>query len=298
MGNRVAPSVAIVTLAIACGRTDLLLSSATEGIDAAPVLADAAPADAPLREDSPPDATSEESVPSDSGMTAEVGAPDGGGATDDGSPGGCGPANCDSCCLPDGTCASFLSKLACGAGGQACMVCAPGEFCKGGCVGYQDNCGPSNCAGCCENSDLCATGNDDFACGHSGEECQRCVPDEGTGQCVPLAAGGGLCNGVQSCNPSSCNGCCEGNACLVGDTEDSCGSFGAACATCSAGQACASTPTGYACIAAPCDPSTCAGCCDGLVCALGDQDVACGKGGQACVSCAASGQKCAQSACH
>jgi hypothetical protein len=300
VGSRVATAMVILTLVTACGRTELILSGAAPGNDAAFPAVDAS-TDAPVDEDTASDAPGDSHTERDS-ETRDTRVPDSDVIDGEGgSPAACGVATCpDSCCLPDGSCALNESNLACGTGGQACVVCAPDEFCKGRCNKYQDNCGPSNCAGCCENSNICAPGDDDYACGHMGYQCQPCLSGGSTGQCVPLSAGGGICNGGTSCDAANCTGCCQGSICLVGDQEGACGSHGATCEMCPAGQACAFVmmDTGYACMAAPCDPSTCSGCCDGLVCAVGNQDVACGSGGEACVSCAASQQKCSQNACH
>ena len=304
VGSRVATATAILTLATGCGRTELIWSGAASGSDAALPTVEAsadASAEAPVDEDAHSDATSDSHAQGDA-ETMDRSVPDSDVADGEGgSAAACSAATCpDSCCLPDGSCALNESNLACGTGGQACTVCASDAVCKGVCTKYQDDCGPSNCPGCCENSNICAPGDDDMACGHMGYQCQPCAPGEGTSQCMPLSAGGGVCSGGASCDPANCTGCCQGNICLVGDVEGACGSHGVTCAMCPAGQACAfvTMDMGYACTAAPCDPSTCSGCCDGLVCAVGDQDVACGSGGEACVNCAASEQKCAQNACR
>jgi hypothetical protein len=292
VGNRVALCAVLVAGAVACSRSDLGLLEAPGGsaADASAPSGDAARDAASTGDTGAP----RDARPGLDGPLLDAGVP-----PDGGTAAGCGPTRCGTCCLPDGTCAPVDDDQACGYGGQACVVCPPGSFCKGACFQFQDNCGPGNCAGCCGGVDLCASGTGDVACGSGGEQCQRCVPQEGTGQCEPLPHGGGLCNATPSCTPGNCTGCCAGDVCLVGDTESACGSNGSACAACPAGQACESVmKVGYACVAAPCDPSTCTGCCDGLVCAMGDQDIACGSGGAACTDCVASGRACVQGACR
>lgn len=47
----------------------------------------------------------------------------------------------------------------------------------------------------------------------------------------------------------------------------------------------------------PCSPATCNGCCDGDVCAVGNQDIACGTGGEACADCTAMHYTCISATC-
>jgi hypothetical protein len=213
----------------------------------------------------------------------------------------CGPDVCHGCCQPDGICVTSDTTTACGFGGEPCSTCAASEFCRGTCLRYQSNCGLSNCPGCCEGFDICATGLNDVECGQNGQQCQRCVPSEGTGRCVPQARGGGLCNAIVSCNPANCGGCCEGNVCVIGVNQDHCGNNGAPCGTCPAGTECVSAArgTGGGCAnVGSCDPSNCVGCCSGNVCAYGNQDVACGAGGAVCSDCTSRGAKCVSGNCE
>lgn len=60
------------------------------------------------------------------------------------------------------------------------------------------------------------------------------------------------------------------------------------------GQTCRSTPGGGGrCEGAPtCGPANCGGCCDGNTCVAGSDSVACGKQGNACTNCTATGRTC------
>jgi hypothetical protein len=167
-------------------------------------------------------------------------------------------------------------------------------------VHYQTSCGPSNCSGCCEAASVCAKGVNGVQCGQGGQQCQRCVPSEGTGQCVPQAGGGGLCNASTSCGPSNCQaGCCEGNLCVVGLSDAHCGNNAAPCQACPTGTQCvAAAGVGGQCSAVgTCGPQSCPGCCSGNVCAYGNQDIACGTAGAACNDCTAGGHRCISGIC-
>ncbi len=299
-------AVVLACLTAACGRTEL------DDFGAAPF-------DAGLSADAPPGdgdgGTGDSSMEGGGGSDASS---DTRGAVDtssldspatlgDGGVSGCNPTTCpESCCLPDGTCVQDENNQACGSGGTACKTCGPGEFCKGDCIHYQANCDATNCPGCCEGPAICAAGESNYACGNAGEECQRCVPSEGTGQCTPQGDAGGTCEALATCSPADCQGCCAGDVCLVGDADDACGSAGEVCAACGGGKSCTLDTTGqygakgqFVCAAtSPCDASTCAGCCDGLVCAEGTQDIACGSGGAVCANCQSAGQSCDQGQCQ
>jgi hypothetical protein len=75
--------------------------------------------------------------------------------------------------------------------------------------------------------------------------------------------------------------------CQQGLTNLVCGAGGVSCANClsmymvCSNQQCATPPEGT-----PCGPSTCQGCCDDTgMCGYGDEDTACGKGGNRCADC-------------
>lgn len=217
------------------------------------------------------------------------------------------PSNCNSttcpqgCCSADGTCVESDALNACGSGGEACEVCPPGDFCKGGCFHWQTDCSAANCAGCCSLG-LCSMGSSNYACGRGGGGCQRCVPSEGTGQCEPQTGGGGLCNGVVSCDPTNCPGCCVGNVCMDGVTNSQCGHGGMACQACGSLECRPGTSSvsyGGDCVdAGACGPGSCPGCCAGVGCAYGDQDTACGTGGASCDDCTIVGQTCVAHGCQ
>ncbi len=124
---------------------------------------------------------------------------------------------------------------------------------------------------------------------------------------------------------ATCDGCCVGDDCYPGGDSALCGSGGAACRDCGAGRACvggtceaapdycpgytgdhpccvAGDPCGFAgngfcdcdqacdwdaaeCAALACAAS-CPGCCQDGSCLPGDDLLACGQGGAACVPCA------------
>lgn len=100
---------------------------------------------------------------------------------------GCNSETCSpGCCVDANTCASGLNALACGSDGAQCAKCLTGQACNeqvkgGGACGPPPGpgCGPSNCAGCClplAQGDVCADGNQDFACGRGGAGCTICSP--------------------------------------------------------------------------------------------------------------------------
>lgn len=104
-----------------------------------------------------------------------------------------------------------------------------------------------------------------------------------------------------TCTPSSCpRGCCDSSdTCRAGTARDACGTFGETCDDCPregfplcdvGARSCARTVD-------TCDSSTCAdGCCSIIngspVCLRGNQDAACGNGGQACQACTDVGLAC------
>ena len=248
---RSAAVVAVCALVGACSRSDIsdepsMLDGSTSA-DASPPTKDAANSDA---------------------------------TTVDSSPGSC--TSCVGCCEGD-TCISLANETAsmCGFSNVACHACASkaDQCVKGACMHPQPNCGTSNCAGCCVDANNCSDGLSADACGFGGAECQGC----GKGACVPTSTGGSC---GSTCGPGNCKGCCDNGKCLLGQSDSSCGNSGDACVACKAPETCLvlGPSIGGTC-RAPCSTSTCAGCCDGEVCAVGDQDIACGVGGEACADC-------------
>ena len=157
----------------------------------------------------PPDGGTADGGTTDGG-TADAGEPDAGdtdGGTDGGSPDGgepdagppdAGGGTCTTCVQPGGGCVPTTSARACGGSGVACVDCvADGR------------------ANQCTASGACSCGARGTACG----EGERCEGDT----CV--------------CDPDTCAGCCQDNACRNGDTVSACGINGATCTTCNTTKA-------------------------------------------------------------
>jgi len=64
--------------------------------------------------------------------------------------------------------------------------------------------------------------------------CQECAPSNDGGDCVADSGVGGQCEGVGTCDATSCAGCCAGNLCAVGTQSVGCGQRGVPCQDCSA----------------------------------------------------------------
>ena len=273
-------TLALASLTVACGRSSLDTDIPTSGFGG----------DAGFN-------------PVDAGELQDARVGDGASRTDsasstvDAGPPSCGA--CDGCCQGS-TCVPQLNQpaSACGWGGVACRGCPAGLDCvKGGaCVESQPNCSPSNCKGCCEDAMFCTDGlTAAGGCGLGGQLCHQC--QGATPECVAQPGGGGACGGVQTCNAENCPyGCCQGDVCSLGYSNDACGIQGNACVACPAGQSCvASSPGGGICQLPPfCTPENCSpgGCCQGNQCMPGTEDQACGEGGSFCTDCSATGGVC------
>jgi hypothetical protein len=92
--------------------------------------------------------------------------------------------------------------------------------------------GCSVCLGCCDTSGVCRPGNTDHACGMGGASCMDCTVTGGV--CV-----NGAC-AISACGPANCSGCCAQGVCvpLASQTDNKCGSGGAACVICRAMHLC------------------------------------------------------------
>ncbi len=219
----------------------------------------------------------------------------------------CNASNCAGCCdqtVYPPVCLPGYDAMKCGINGQTCVSCgASGKCDMGACIVAPD-CGPWNCAGCCNYSTwppTCQPGFDPFACGYDGNACEMC---SNGAVCEPTPSGGGVCSATQDCGPWNCTGCCDYNSwppsCWEGSDPKFCGSGGNACTTCVAGQQCVASPSGdggvsWSCSSVTqCGPGNCAGCCSGGVCFNGLDPASCGSGGALCQSCADS-QKCTPS---
>jgi hypothetical protein len=156
--------------------------------------------------------------------------------------GGCG--KCSGCCR-DNTCVDLASENVgvCGFNGSSCESCLSNGTCvRGACVYPRLNCGPLTCSGCCVDANHCADGVASDTCGFNGHSCQDC----GGGMCEPQLGGGGDCQ--LPCDLATCSGCCEGSACLLGNTDLFCGTSGQSCVTCPSGESCTSQSGGGSCM--------------------------------------------------
>lgn len=133
-----------------------------------------------------------------------------------------------------------------------------------------------SCNGCfaTEKKQNCLPGVKDKACGLGGKVCRECEGDKVCSQ--------GECQKPPSCNPSNCNGCCEGTVCRSGADPQACGSDGEQCQQCLHGATCEDGDC-----TVPCNSDTCPeGCCtDDGKCVEGMADDACGKNGGECIDC-------------
>lgn len=139
----------------------------------------------------------------------------------------CGPDTCTGCCTADDQCVTGSEALACGRAGTACEACSDGTACID--QRCQGSCGPDNCAGCCDANGVCVTNGTDTACGMGGGFCQNC------------AINGGTCGGAACVNPAcsqTCDGCCNGDTCVMATSDAQCGSLGDACVACPGDQRC------------------------------------------------------------
>jgi hypothetical protein len=149
-------------------------------------------------------------------------------------------------------------------------------------------CNATTCpSGCCDTTGHCQAGGTITQCGTLGETCQNCAA-EGFQECDPTAHACG--NPVATCDPATCNGCCEANVCFAGTDPNECGLNGEACQHCeSSNLTCSPQQT---CVQPACGPQTCSGCCFGDECLGGTDPAACGIGGAVCGNCLASNGTC------
>lgn len=210
----------------------------------------------------------------------------------------CGPSTCpNGCCDATGVCRTGADTRACGTAGQRCSDCIANgfQFCDARkvCGRNVTSCGPDECpGGCCRTeggTSRCLAGTDASACGRSGSTCIDCQQDGRSCDTVTRTCGTG------KCDATNCAGCCVGDQCLMGTASSACGVKGQTCTSCAAtGRTCLpSAGGGGTCEGAPtCGPANCGGCCDGNTCVGGSDSIACGKQGQACTNCAATGRTC------
>jgi hypothetical protein len=156
-------------------------------------------------------------------------------------------------------------------------------------------CRPETCpSGCCDASGRCRAGSDNTACGEDGVRCTNCLAQQkictSTGECG---------TSVSRCDSSTCpNGCCQGNVCVQGDGDTTCGRGGGACVNCANQNRRCNAATRSCDLPARCSPQNCDGCCVGNTCQSGGAATACGIKGAACNNCAERGQLCRNGSCE
>lgn len=198
----------------------------------------------------------------------------------------CDATTCPSgCCTNDGgrpRCVSGSEAVACGQGGLTCVNCTlQGRACDPRLrVCSTQRCDASNCNGCCVGNQ-CLGGTSPLSCGNLGNACVSCAAGQ---VCRTQPGGGGRCEGVATCGPMNCGGCCRNGQCLNGADTTACGRAGQQCATCGPNQTC--NPNTRVCQNLPtCGPLNCAGCCVGNQCVLSPTAQQCGRNGAQCAAC-------------
>jgi hypothetical protein len=140
----------------------------------------------------------------------------------------CDETNCDGCCNGS-ECLEGNTDDACGTGGMACETCSSPAVCDADTNSCVVPCNEDTCSGCCTADGECVDGEAIDACGTGGMNCMECNPADqncSQGACVD-----------KGCS-ETCDGCCDGDACLSGDLDGACGWFGVACITCDTGMTC------------------------------------------------------------
>jgi hypothetical protein len=125
--------------------------------------------------------------------------------------------------LCNGQCAGCCADADCG--GNACRdgrcAACPNDQreCRGGCIPMTACCSDGDCTG----SRTCIDGA--CTCRANERLCQ--------GACIPSdACCGSDCPPGPTCSSETCGGCCAGNVCRQGDSQNFCGRGGEACETC------------------------------------------------------------------
>ncbi len=121
------------------------------------------------------------------------------------------------------------------------------------------------------------------------------VPSVCVSGCDPACSEGQRCDPdrVCRCDPATCAGCCDGDACVAGDTAGSCGTMGENCQACVSGDMCRAGEC------SSCSLDSCGGCCAGASCVDALEFPNCGVSAAGdCVSCdVATADGCAAGAC-
>lgn len=107
----------------------------------------------------------------------------------------CSAATCSGCCA-GGACHTGLKEAACGADGELCVTCEPGEVCLAGAcaiaAGNPQPCDRESCPdGCCAEG-VCLSGTSIEACGGDGRRCTACASDETCTRAACAPREGGL----------------------------------------------------------------------------------------------------------
>lgn len=157
------------------------------------------------------------------GMCQRIGDGSGGGS------GGAGGAGCaDNQCRFNTVCVTQIASR-CGRNGSACVDCS---LAGAACNVTTGQC--ESCSGCLDASDVCQPGTTAQACGSAGARCQSC-PSTHT------CSSSRLCVARATCDATSCpSGCCQLDTCVpfASQTDQQCGSQGAACGACTNGDFC------------------------------------------------------------
>lgn len=134
--------------------------------------------------------------------------------------------------LCDGRCAGCCGDADCGGNacrdGQ-CAECPRGQrLCRGGCLDETACCSDGECTG----GQTCIAGA--CACRENERVCEgACIPkNECCGSDCPSPPPS------PTCSSENCRGCCEGNVCKEGDSQNFCGRAGAACSQCQPRESC------------------------------------------------------------
>ncbi|MFO0600727.1 MAG: hypothetical protein U0228_35790 [Myxococcaceae bacterium] len=205
----------------------------------------------------------------------------------------CNGSTCPTgCCGSDGICAPGKVRTECGTGGAMCLRCSSSEECVDGqCfplnvpdAGRDAGSGGCRCTGtCCLPDGTCAPNNEPTACGLAGQFCGQC-------------ASGQRCE-FGHCLSTSCGGCFDGlGVCRTGNDVAACGRDAGVCTACLADQGCVAGT----CVFTKCDSSNCRfGCCmPDKRCELAPSALACGTGGDPCLTCNAdAGEQCQNGFC-
>jgi hypothetical protein len=213
----------------------------------------------------------------------------------------CSPDTCLGCCSSTGECLDGDRDDACGYDGVACEACLnpekcvanvlraeceiPGPLIETDCTDLLDNDGDGliDCfdPDCVEGSPFCEA---EFYCDDGFDNDADGLIDCDDPDCAEFE------HCQAPCGPANCDGCCTAEgACVVGTSAAACGAGGVSCEACTDGYTCNDFFGEFACGPEPCGPQSCAGCCAGpFACLAGTSGLACGSGGEACVTCSPS----------